>query len=253
MQKVRVAEVSVKEGTNEKGPWVNTRVTGDDGAVFGTFSKSAAEIKKGDLIELEPVVKGKNVNFSEWKMLEKAAASSDNGGGSASAPAGYKRDTEAIRLEYNLKAYLQQVDRISIEQQSSLHRLVELVIADKLKLDNPRVKKALTWAESRFDQKAGAAAPSEAVTTKSDKGETPAPSKTPAPAAAEEPIAPSFPHVGALLKWCAEQGVDRKAFMSIVGVKEEELARVDIETVHTLIRDHLREHGQLEKELFPEG
>ena len=163
---------------------------------------------------------------------------------------GYKRDTEAIRLEYNLKAYLQQVDRISIECQTSVNRLIELVIAEKLPLNHPRVEKALAWAESRFDQKAGSAAPSEATGSKSGKGKTAAPGETSAPAEEEAPETPSFPHVGALLKWCADQGITRPAFMKIVGVKEEELPKVDIDTAYTLIKDHLREHSNLESEIF---
>lgn len=246
----------IKEGTQEKSgqpyKWMSVMV--DDGSEKGTeyttFDAGVLKLGPGSVIDIgDPVTKEGKLSFKKIvKVVSEVQASEAPGPGTGGSA--YKRDTEAIRLEYNLKAYLQQVDRISIECQTSLNRLIELVIAEKLPLDHPRVEKALAWAESRFDQKAGSAASSEATGSKSARDKTPAPGKTPAPAEEKAPETPSFPHVGALLKWCAEQGISRPAFMTIIGVKEEELARVNIDTAYTLIKDHLREHSNLESEIF---
>ncbi len=134
MQKVNVKEVTIKKGTNAKGEWVNTRITDDDGAVFGTFAKGASAIAKGDLIELEPIIKGRNVNFEVWNMLEK--------GGSTSVPP----------LEAK-KEYQPKVDNsASIEAQTAYKGIVELMVAKILSAEDILSKIALAWAKARLSE-----------------------------------------------------------------------------------------------------
>lgn len=59
----------------------------------------------------------------------------------------------------------------------------------------------------------------------------------------EEPV--EFPHIGALLKWCAERGVSRDKFKEINGItKETDLPKVNLAEAHQLVVDWLKEQGK---------
>ena len=63
---ITIAEVAVKRGTNEKGPWVNTRIKDTNGNWYGTFNTQAVELTANMTVSFEPIVKGNNKNFNEW-------------------------------------------------------------------------------------------------------------------------------------------------------------------------------------------
>lgn len=81
-QTATVQSTSIKEGTNDKGPWTNTLITTTDGAKLGTFEKGCATLKAGAEFEYEPEIKGDRVNIKKgtFKLLKQGT---DNGGGSA--------------------------------------------------------------------------------------------------------------------------------------------------------------------------
>jgi len=234
MQKVKVADVSIKKGTNDKGEWINTQITGEDGAKFGTFHKSAASLEKGDLIELEPIVKGRNVNFENWNMLEKGTGSP----GSNGKEGVYRRDTEGIEFEYKLKARLQEIERASIEAQVAFKGIMTMAAAAIAASTLPQTESlvasnevfsgslalALQWAEKKLSD---------------DFDAIPTPI-TPSEESIEDKPAPdTFPNVGALLKWCADNGVSRPKFLELVGVKEADLPRVNIPDAVQIIREYI--------------
>lgn len=258
MQEVKVADVSVKTGTNQHGPWTNTMVTGEDGSKFGTFHKSATEIMKGDVIKLEPVIKAGKTNFDSFEFVSKGPGHNGGSPAAASAPAaaggGYKRDVEAIRLEYGLKAHLQAIERASIEAQTAYNGIIELAKEGIQRYEyEDAFQEAIAWARKKMAATLETRAPSEATGAKSARGKEAAPATAPAPAAEEPPDAQGFPHIGALLAWCAQKGVDRKTFMSLNQATEETLPKVDIDAAFQVVVDHLREHGKLEDEIFGAG
>ena len=71
MQKVKVTDVKVEAGKTGDRSWEKVTITGDDGTQFTTFDTKAKGLK-GALIELEPIVKGKYVNFEKWNVLEES-------------------------------------------------------------------------------------------------------------------------------------------------------------------------------------
>lgn len=71
MQKVKVKDVKVETGQTGDKSWEKVTITGEDGTQFTTFDTKAKGLK-GALIELEPVVKGRYVNFSKWNVLEES-------------------------------------------------------------------------------------------------------------------------------------------------------------------------------------
>lgn len=70
MQKVRVTDVKVEAGKTGDRTWEKITITGEDGTQFTTFDTKAKGLQ-GALIELEPIVKGRYVNFEKWNVLEK--------------------------------------------------------------------------------------------------------------------------------------------------------------------------------------
>ncbi len=235
-QKVTVKEVTIKKGTNDKGEWVNTRITGEDGAVFGTFHKGAAQIQKGDVIELDPIIKGKNINFEVWNMLEKSTGVAETLSGS-NPP--YRRDTEGIEFEYKLKAQLQEAERISIEAQTAYNGIIELVKeSNAWKVDGfeALVKKAFKWTETRLDTSGpGAEKPIEKPPQKATEKVT---------AGADQEVDPEhpFPNVGALLTWCQTKGISRAQFFEITQTTEKLLPKVNIVDAHQVLLAYLKEH-----------
>lgn len=253
LQKVNVKSVSRKEGTGEKGPWTNTSVTGEDGAVFGTFSKSALEIAAGDLIELDPVVKGKYINFSDWNMLEKGTGSVPAASTSASPNGGgFKRDIDGIRFKYQCKAQIVKGERASIEAQTAFKGIIEL--APQLGQYPELVEvfqEAIAWARSKMAASLANPAPSEAA------GATPAPSTADAPVETPvslpyvEPDEP-FAHIGALLAWCKNYGIDRPTFIQIAKCDENAIKGLDVEKTFALVKAYIIERAgaQAEAKIF---
>jgi hypothetical protein len=74
MQKITIKEITYKTGTNDKGDWKLTQITGADGAKFASFDHKAADLKAGDTIEAEIEIKGKNNNIKSFNILEHGTA-----------------------------------------------------------------------------------------------------------------------------------------------------------------------------------
>lgn len=259
MQEVKIADVSIKEGTNQHGPWTNTMVTGEDGSKFGTFHKSATEIKKGDVIKLEPVIKAGKTNFDSFEFVSKGPGHNGGSPVTEGAPAGsaYKRDTEGIRFEYGLKAHLQSIERASIEAQTAYNGIIELAKGATIEGQNDlreAVTEAIAWARKKMAASLGTSVRSEPARSKSGDSTAAAPVETSTPAAEEAPVDQGgeelsrFPHLGALLQWCATKDIDRKTFMWLVKADESTIGKVDIDEAFQIVTDHLKEYDKLKAE-----
>lgn len=245
MQKVKVKDVNTKKGTNDKGDWEMTVITGEDGSKFGTFHKGATAIQAGDLIELEPIVKGRNINFEVWNMLEK---------GSTQAPAvtaggnGYRRDKEGIKYEYDLKAWMQNVDRVSIEGQIALKEIGQWLRTPEAVEGCPDQLKELYISAIRTLIQRMVKAP--ANETPKEQPKAPVSTGTGQPV---DPQAP-FPHVGALLDYWNKQGVGRDGILQILGISEKDLPKQDVAEAHKKIQAELDKNSPQQSETEdPEG
>jgi hypothetical protein len=229
---------TAKTGTGQKGPWELIAVTSSKGTEYTTFDKKVKHLGEGSVIEIgEPDEKDGKLSFKEVVEVVKEVAPAAPGG-NGKEPGGYKRDTDAIQLEYELKAGMQAIERASIEAQTAFNGIITLmgaaIAADKVDDQLRRaVEKALKWAEDKLDNKLSKApVPAKAMEKK------PAPGK--AEEKAEEKPEPRFAHIGALLNYCAEYGIDRAQAMKIWQVKDADLARLDIDSAATLIDDYIR-------------
>ena len=113
MQKVRIKEVKVEPGKTGDKEWKKITVTGEDGSQFTTFDHKAEELKSGDLIELEPVVKGKYVNFEKWNVLE------------SGPPAAVSAPSNGNGMTPELWAEKDRLERLSIEGQVAMKCVTE--------------------------------------------------------------------------------------------------------------------------------
>jgi len=192
-------------------------VYGQNGEEITTFEEVFKGFGKGTRLNFEPKIDGTHTNFAKWELIELI----EPDGGTAEPSTAYKRDTGGIRYEYQLKARLQAIELASMEARTAFTGVVELVKAEKLDKTDPKAVEALEWASARI----AATKTGEALETDpSFKGQ-------------------AFPHIGALLTWCAklEPPVTQADFLEIVGVKEEELPKVDITEAYQLVKDHLAE------------
>lgn len=234
MQKITVKEVKGPLGKGDKKFYA---IKDSEGAEFTTFDKAIADLAPGSIIEAEVIVKGKYLNLGEWKLLEAGAAPARGNG--AQGP--YKRDIEGIRFEYELKAYLEQVKNTSIEGQTAFNGLVklaELLPTHGNVIPVPLFEKAMQWAEMKLDASMAAskAVPEAAERAKVSSGKTQAGGK-PAPKGNGEPSYPE--NIGQLLQWSLDNyGITRAVFMTIIGVDEAGLSKVNLVDAKQAIEDH---------------
>lgn len=106
-------------------------VYGQDGSEMTSFDAALEGLGRGTRINVEPKVSGRHVNIAKWEMLEevKGAAAPASSGPTPPGGGGYKKDVDGLRVEYELKAKLQARERVSIEGQSTLHELGEMIRA----------------------------------------------------------------------------------------------------------------------------
>lgn len=253
MQKITVKEIKGPLGKGEKKFYA---VVDPKGGEFTTFDAGISSVTPGSVIEAEIKVDGRYVNITEWKVLEAAPA----GAGPAPGNGQYKRDTEGIRFEYELKAYIESVKHVSIEAQTAFNGIVKLAevatISDKIDalvatLSPDLWQKALLWAESRLDTsmalksppeapKGPKAAPAKARPSVNTKG-APGP-QDPAPSEGDAPQ--GFGNVGQLLTWAhKEYGLDRAKVMEICGVNEQTLSKLNLLDAHIAIQDYIEVFG----------
>lgn len=136
--KIRVAQVSVKTGTNQQGKWVNTRITTEDGSVFSGFDEKLADLTEGALIEAEVVVKKGHNNIEEWKLLEEGTGKP---GQSASEEPLEKRASHKA-AELAVMAYVG-LDKPVPAKVAEAFELAMDWCMESLKGANPAVKKGL--------------------------------------------------------------------------------------------------------------
>ncbi len=120
---------SVKTGTNKKGEWELIAVVSQKGTEYTTFDKKVKHLGEGSVIEIgEPEEKDGKFSFAKVVEIVKEASGSAEGE-KAPGPAGYKRDIDGIKAEYDLKAVLQARERVSIEGQSILAEVGAMIRA----------------------------------------------------------------------------------------------------------------------------
>jgi len=229
----------IKTGTNKQGgAWELIVIKSAKGTEYTTFDKKVKHLGAGSVIEIgEPEENNGKLGFPKIVevITEVAPATVET-----REPGTYKRDTEGIQFEYQLKARLQQIERASIETQTAYNgiiRLAEQGVNEDIKLV---FRKALKWAESRLDESMKPAPKIEPKPTLPlDKGKV-EPGQE--PKAEPEPSSEPFPNIGALLTWCATQGIDRAKFMEILEIKEKDMPKANIGDAHQVIRDYLKQY-----------
>ena len=153
MERITVKETSIKKGENDKGEWVNTRVTGTDGQKWGGFDKSLQYLKEGDVIEItEMEIKGQNKNILKWRKVEDAGTQAKPGNGS------YSKTPDQFNIE-----------RRSYEAQTAFKGIVELLNGAHSELVPDDVRKgAFDWAKGRLT----GTAPKQAEASKTEQKST---------------------------------------------------------------------------------
>jgi len=248
MQKITVKEIRGPLGKGEKKFYA---VKDPQGAEFTTFDPKIAEVTPGSVIEAEIEVKGQYVNLTEWKLLTAAPA----GAGPAPGNGPYKRDTEGIRFEYELKAYLDKVKNASIEAQTAFNGIVKLAELVALK-DDPKEaervlpialwQKAMQWAESRLDTSMAQKAPPEAPKRPKAAPEKAQPSVNTNGDPEGESSPGGFENLGQLLTWAFKvHGYDKAMVMEILGIKADaDLPKINLLDAHVAICDYVEMFGK---------
>jgi len=248
----------VKTGTNKQGgAWELIAVKSAKGTEYTTFDKKVKHLGAGSIIEIgEPEENNGKFSFKEVVSVitEVAPAVAET-----KEPGAYKRDIDGIQFEYELKARLQQVDRVSIETQTAYNGIIDLAesgvsFGEHMQEFNQLFGKALKWAESRMDESMNPSAGRTKVEPKpaSKPAEKPTVTRLPrldgqgdggqeANGKEVDPDHP-FPNIGALLTWCSKQGINRAKFIEIVQVKEKDIPNVNIEDAHHVIQDYLKQN-----------
>jgi hypothetical protein len=253
MQQITVKEVRGPLGKGEKKFWA---IKDPQGGEFTAFDASIAKLTPGSIIEAEIEVKGKYVNITKWTLIEAGPAVTQQGGGGGTGGQ-YKRDTEGIRFEYELKAYLQAIERASIEAQTAYNGLIKVLelitispAAEKLieKLAPGILKKTLAYAESRLDIAMASKPPqSPKAPLETEKAGGTSPGK------AEKPPKTDFKNVGELLTWALEQGINRTKFLEITQTTEATLPKLNLLDAKQALDEYLKEYQKFENGLNESG
>ena len=224
MQKVRVKEVKIEPGKTGDKEWTKVTITGEDGSQFTTFD-TKAEGLRGALIELEPIVKGKYINFEKWKVLEESTVAPTH----ESKGNGFKRDTDAIRLEYGFKLTLEKEKAKSVEAQVKLKDTGLYVVSGKAP-DNI-VKKYNEVLDKGLDY---------FLTSPEPKPDT---VKEKAKEATKGPETAPPKNVGELFKFANDNGVPRSKVMEILDVTEEDLPKLNLDDSYQVIVEYIKKEG----------
>jgi hypothetical protein len=252
MQQITVKEVRGPLGKGERKFWA---IKDPQGGEFTAFDATIAQVTPGSIIEAEIEVKGKYVNITKWTLVEAGPAVTPNSGGGTGGQ--YKRDTEGIRFEYELKAYLQGIERASIEAQTAYNGLIKVLelvavspVTEKLidKLCPGILKKALQYADSRLD----AAMASKPPQSPQAPPETVKASGT-AKDKAKAQSGTGFKNVGELLTWALQQGISRVKFLEVVKAREGDLPKLNLVDAKQALDDFLKEQAEFEDDLNEPG
>ena len=148
-------------------------VHGEGGEEMTTFDAAIANFGKGTKLNVEPKVSGKYVNIEKYEVLSATEVGKLTGNGG-----GYKKDIEGMKLEYQLKAQLQAVERVSIEGQNALTNLVKLLSEGDIHLSDAvreEVKLAYKTIKAKIEAYTSKAVETPVVT---EPKPTPAPKTT---------------------------------------------------------------------------
>jgi len=200
MQKIKIANIEVTEGDNDKGHWSKYLIIGDDKTRVSSFDKGAASLKVGDTIEAEVEVKGKFTNLKSFKVVGHATE------GKAPAPS-----TNGKELPPEYWEAKQRIERQSIEAQTAVKAILQH--AEPVGEEAKRIYlKALLWCEAKID----ANMPTKAL--QEQLGRMPhvaGPEKT-------EKKAPPLKDVGELYARAGKFGISPRDVLSAAGVDNPE-------------------------------
>lgn len=254
MQKAIIEQVKEVKARREGGKDFYSVKLQDVKKEITTFDSKILQAGSGDTLEFETVLSGDFINLKDgWKLIKQTSSTSSGHNG----PTGvYKRDIEAIRAEYDLKAQMQAIERASIEAQTAYNGIIQLahsILASERREFPDRLsqlyEKALKWAETKLDDKISV--PQKAATKTAEKAKV-----TTSSGQEVDPNAP-FPHIGALLKHWADRGIDRSKVIQIIKCKETDLPQVNIVDAHLLLQEWAKQNPEQLKSqsdsLDPEG
>ena len=220
MQKVKVAEIKGPLGRGEQKFYA---IKGEDGAEFTTFNTKIAEVPLNSIINIEPKVVSKGgktyVNFDEYEIVEKGTESVN--GGSTS----FKRDTDAIKLEYQLRSRLQDLKNLSIDGQTAFNGIVSMVNTGK-GVDAEIYGLACEWAKRKLTATMATVPPSKQVEPKRSEVKEPEQQE-------------KCKSIGDLLTFCSKNGIDRKKFLELVEITEADIPKPGESVNQSHIRDYI--------------
>jgi len=212
-EKITIKSISVKKGENDRGEWVNTRITATTGAKWGSFDKSLQYLEEGETIEItELEEKGNNRNILKWHKVESGPELKPNGVPPAKTPQQFD------------------VERRSFESQTAFKGVVDLLVANSDLVPTDVRQAAFSWAKVRLTAPTATTAPERPKEAAADKkaGNT-----------QDAMVNWHFDNVGQLLTACNKQyGMSRSTVLAEAGVNDpNDIADLDtlwqqIVTVH---------------------
>ncbi len=230
----------LKTGTNKQGgEWELIAVKSAKGTEYTTFDRKVKHLGVGSVIEVgEPEEKNGKLSFE--KVVDVISEVAPGVVSDGKEMGSYKRDIEGIQFEYGLKMEMQEINRVSVEAQTAFNGLVSIFSASTFTVEmaeelKPVWQKALQWVEVKLDASMQNSKPIIRVADKKAPAETIISGKAPE---SEHP----FPNIGALLKWCMDNGISRDKFMEINQVKEKDLPKLNLDTAYDLVLTYLKQN-----------
>ncbi len=229
MKQITIAEVRHKSGTNDKGAYNSTQITDTEGSKWSTFADEQATLGVGDVVDIEMTLKdGVPVLYKEYVKFGKFTVIMTSAPGFTQSPLLPPPTGDGMTPE--MWEEKDRIKRLSIERQSSLGHILSYIGmlaaagTEPTKEEVAFKDKAITWGSSRYDD-----APAVDTRTQADEDFDNLGRDS------------RFKNVGELLMWCGEEGIDRAAFLTIVGVKDT--VGLDVSEAYQKVKDHLSEKG----------
>ena len=120
-------------------------IHGESGEEATSFDGAFENFGKGTKLNVELKVKGKHINIDSYEVLSATVEKPTVNGG------GYKKDIEGLKVEYQLKARLQAIDRASIEAQTAYNGAIKLLASGECPdVAKDLVSSALAWGKSKL-------------------------------------------------------------------------------------------------------
>jgi len=203
MQDLTIKKIEEKHGKDGKSTFY--AVFGEGGEEMTTFDVAINQLQIGSIISVEPKVSGKYINIEKWKLKQGATAQ-------IPPPSSNGKDMPPEYWENK-----QRIERASFEAQTAYNGIIKLLESKVLELSHATAKKALDWAETKFDSES----PPRTATKKTETKQAEQPTETPAEGL-------TFKNVGEFLAACNNAGVPRNKVMEKLGVDEKNLPRINI-------------------------